>query len=248
MSTEDGDTSRMNPKTRVKFVKQDPIVVPKPSLIWFSLTALSDVESSGREVPTAIIVAPMIDPAMPRIDAMFDAESTTNFELMMVSIKPAIKRNNVFFKPKVNLNFISFTSCSSNLISPRVIFPLMEYRLNTKNKTNKAIPVIFPREVEIKNMIRMILQRNNIKASFINVFSAILTGRINPTNPMIKHMFAMFDPRRLPMEIPISPDIIAVVETIISGKVLATERSMKPIVNSPSLVILAILTEDLTTT
>jgi len=122
MLIEKGDTSRMNPKTRVKFVKQDPIVLPNPSLRWFSLSALSEVDNSGREVPTAIIVAPMIDPAMPRIDAMFDAEFTTNLELIMVSIKPATKRNNVFFTPKVNLNLISFTSCSSNLISPRVTF------------------------------------------------------------------------------------------------------------------------------
>ena len=94
----------------------------------------------------------------------------------------------------------------------------------------------------------MILQRDNIKVSFVNVFSVILTGRINPTNPIIKHMFAMLDPRRLPMEISMLPDKIAVVETIISGRVLVIERSMKPIVNSPNLVILAILTEDLTTT
>jgi hypothetical protein len=58
----------------------------------------------------------------------------------------------------------------------------------------------------------------------------------------------MFDPRRLPIDMPTLSDRIAVVETIISGKVLAIERTMKPIVNSPSFVILAILIEDLTTT
>jgi len=51
----------------------------------------------------------------------------------------------------------------------------------------------------------------------------------------------------LPIEIPTLPETIAENETANSGTVVATERSKKPITNSPSLVIREILTEEFIT-
>ncbi len=92
MAIVSGDNTKIKPKTNVRFVKQDPIIFPKPSFKCPSFEAATAVESSGREVPTAIIVAPITDLATPKLIAMFEAEFTTYHELNKTNIKPIIKK------------------------------------------------------------------------------------------------------------------------------------------------------------
>ena len=96
-------------------------------------------------------------------------------------------------------------------------------------------------------MTKIKLVKDNISLSLINVFSDILTGCNNPIIPITKQMFAMFDPSMLPIDIPMSPVMIAFMETVSSGNEVVTDKSKKHIVNSPIFVILAILTEDFMT-
>ena len=90
-----GKINKTIPNTSVKRVKFDPIAVPKPNFKWFSFKALSDVDNSGSDAPTAIIVAAITDLAMPSIDAMFDADLTTKLELIKMRIKPIMNSVNV---------------------------------------------------------------------------------------------------------------------------------------------------------
>lgn len=81
------------PKINVRFVKQLPIVLPSANPIWFFLIAERNRENSGREVPNAIMVAPMTDSFIPIMSAMKEEESTTNLELIIIPAKPKIKIN-----------------------------------------------------------------------------------------------------------------------------------------------------------
>ena len=93
MSTLKGLKNKINPRMRVRFVRHEPMVVPRPNLKWFCFKALNVVESSKIEVLSAMIVAPMTDSGMPSNEAMFDAESITNHELIVRTTRPAIRES-----------------------------------------------------------------------------------------------------------------------------------------------------------
>jgi len=69
-------------------------------------------------------------------------------------------------------------------------------------------------------------------------------GDSTTVNPKIKPMFAMFDPKRLPIGRPMSPELTAETEIASSGSEVTTERIRKPIAISPRPVILAIRVEE----
>ena len=67
MSMANGDTIRIIPSINVKFVRQLPMAFPKAKFTCplFKDSKLTD--NSGKEVPKAIIVAPMKDSVIPTI-------------------------------------------------------------------------------------------------------------------------------------------------------------------------------------
>ena len=71
-----GDRRKTNPRMRVMFVRQDPAMFPIARFGCFSFTATNVVKNSGKDVPNAMIVAPIISSDIPRVLAIEDAEET----------------------------------------------------------------------------------------------------------------------------------------------------------------------------
>ena len=92
MFTATGESRSTMPRIRVMFVRHDPMVVPI-AIVWcFVFIAVSDTESSGREVPIAIMVAPITDSAMPIIDETLDVEDTTKVDDIITITIPKISK------------------------------------------------------------------------------------------------------------------------------------------------------------
>ena len=71
------EAARLKPNIKVRFVKHEPKIFPKARSICFFLAAANVTDSSGREVPMAIIVAPITSLSTLKVVAIFIAESTT---------------------------------------------------------------------------------------------------------------------------------------------------------------------------
>jgi len=89
-------------------------------------------------------------------------------------------------------------------------------------------------------------ERNNIDEIFANSFlvTFIVNGAMIAIKPTHNPMFVIFDPKIFPIEILTSPDVIAENETASSGKLVVTERRIKPITKLSNLVILAIFSAE----
>jgi hypothetical protein len=72
-----GRKSKVKPKIRVRLVKHEPMILPKANPYLRFRIDKKEIESSGKEVPTAIIVAPIRDSATPQNLARTEAKLTT---------------------------------------------------------------------------------------------------------------------------------------------------------------------------
>jgi hypothetical protein len=76
MFTLTGDIRKVNPKIKVVFRKQLPMIFPRASSKNPFLTESMLVTSSGTLVPKATIVPPIIMEGTPALNAIKDADST----------------------------------------------------------------------------------------------------------------------------------------------------------------------------
>ncbi len=95
---------RSKPKSKDKFAKLDPIRFPTSKEIFFLLRAEKERESSGREVPSAIKVAPMKDSGIFNCVAKFEARTITILELIITRPKPKQKRRRNLVKLAFQIN------------------------------------------------------------------------------------------------------------------------------------------------
>ena len=86
-----GDNNNEVPSTSVRLVRQEPMTLPRARLVYPFFTAVSDTDNSGREVPMAIMVAPIMDFDIFNASAMLDAELTAKFELRIIPINPKMR-------------------------------------------------------------------------------------------------------------------------------------------------------------
>lgn len=111
-------------------------------------------------------------------------------------------------------------------------------------KANISIPPIILLISDIVKKRRGIIEhKNSIDGSFLNVPQPITRGVIIAGIAITRPRFAMFEPSKLPIDMPILPDVIAEKDTASSGRLVATESRINPITSSPSFVIRASLTE-----
>lgn len=66
----------------------DPIIFPSAMSVFFLYAAIAEVASSGSEVPTAIIVSPMILSLIPRLFAIHTAPLTIHSPQRMSPVNP----------------------------------------------------------------------------------------------------------------------------------------------------------------
>lgn len=90
--TATSDNTSTIPNTKVMLVMQESMISPIASSRCLFLTAIMSTVSSGSEVPSAIIVAPITDCFMPVASAIDDALSTIIFALEITTVIP-MKKN-----------------------------------------------------------------------------------------------------------------------------------------------------------
>lgn len=110
------------------FVMHEPMVVPNPSFGCPSFNAVMIVVRSGKAVPMAIIVAPITDPVIPKIEAILDVEFITNMEATKIPNAPIHKTNRVLYNLKNPANILKNSLGSFNLILSKIIFFFTKYK------------------------------------------------------------------------------------------------------------------------
>ena len=93
----DLDKTATIPKTRQTFATLEPTTFPITISVSPANTAATDAANSGKEVPNATIVTPMINGEIPKDKPISSAESTNQSEdltkIPMLTIKSAIYPN-----------------------------------------------------------------------------------------------------------------------------------------------------------
>lgn len=79
------------PSIKVILVIHEPMILPKVRERYFLRTATIPTVNSGREVPRAIIVAPITDCSIPVESTIIVAESTMIFALIITIVIPMRK-------------------------------------------------------------------------------------------------------------------------------------------------------------
>ena len=82
--------------------------------------------------------------------------------------------------------------------------------------------------------------KKRMREMFLKPPLGTVTGLNKAIKPSIRERFTMFEPKRLPMAMPMVSSETAEKEMAISGKEVAIDRSKNPRTISPNLVILAI--------
>ncbi len=105
-STGRGQITPAMPTTAKALKKFEPIILPMTRACSFFLVAAMAEASSGKLVPTATMVSPMMMSLIPMNVAMPTAPQISRRELAISKIKPARSQNTAFF-----IGIISGSSC-----------------------------------------------------------------------------------------------------------------------------------------
>ena len=124
-----------------------------------------------------------------------------------------------------------------------MIFFLIEKIEKNINNITKKNPMILLALDKLKSNNGMIEDRKRIVKSFSKLAPLTIIGFVIASTPKTSPKFAIFEPNRFPIDMPMLFERIADNETANSGMLVITDNKINPITSSPNIVILAIFTE-----
>ena len=209
--------------TRVIFNTFDPMTFPTTISVFFFSTALIVAASSGKLVPIAIIVSPIISSEIFNNIAMFSAYMTAYLDPKTKEIRPTARRRSVILLPWL----LSF---SKSIISPLDLFLKITYKKYMKTNNNKTLS---SREIWLSNKAnpRTKADAKNGTNWINGVFFGLNDIPMQET-PKIRAMLDIFDPTTAPIAMLSLWFNIDDMPTKISGADVPRATTVKPIVNS----------------
>jgi hypothetical protein len=230
MLTSENESSDDTPRIRVMFVMQLPSRFPRAMLTYPCFRAWMVVASSGKDVPSPMIVAPIIDEGNPMKSAISMELSTANLDKRIISATPAMNlmltAARFSFLFGVGFSFVGAVfSVFREIVTPKYA-----------NNVSSTMPSTGPR-LPLWTMNRGIIDemnRNCTSSLFDCPFSVIVFLASSIASPRIMVRLATFEPRTFPTESPPSPPRDATTETESSGSEVMIERRMKPAAISDS--------------
>ena len=195
----------------------------------FLTMAVMAVTSSGSEVPMATIVTAMMRSDTPSIWARTVPLSTSRFE---PTTRHAAPRTNSarFFRSALRL--LSTTAAPSVCSSTESFFALRIFSM--MNATNSASTIRLSGRLSTPSRHKS--QSTSVLTTIRTPFTAnwlirMATGRKMSEMAMIMPVLAVTEPMALPIAISVLPSAAAIVETMISGSVVAMDTTVAPIRN-----------------
>ena len=186
------------------------------------------VTSSGSDVPMATIVMAITRSETPIICASFVPLSTRRSEPTTRHTAPTT--NKMMFFTMV------FLPLSTSTVSD-VPAAVSSLALRTFSKMNSANRI---RTRRLSSMLRLPFRHSTHKSTQLAIikrpFGAncprlMTAGRKMTDSAIMRPVFAVTDPMALPMAISVLPSAAAIVETMTSGMVVATETMVAPMMN-----------------
>ncbi len=222
-SSESGPSTPGTARTTRKLKILDPMMAPIAISLCPRNALTTEAASSGRLVPIATIVRPMINSDTPRLVAILTAP-TTSIRLDAMSTASPIE-NDHQARP---------SGRSDVEVSAAAVASLADLARNTR-KTARPMsnnrPSSFPRILSaMRTPTRSVIQ-TTCRSSRFTVCLSITMLVMQSVTPSTKPMLVMFEPRAFPTAREPASDSEAMIDTTISGAEVPRETMVIPISN-----------------
>ena len=220
------ETSEHSGRMTVRSMMFAPMMLPTDSSDWCLRMAVMAVTSSGSDVPTAIMVTPMMASGTPSAAASAEPLSTISCAPMTI---PAVPATNFTM---LVVRIFRVTSGRSSVLAPISFLP--EIRFSTMNSANSTSSSTLGSRLsspESPNSASTTAAAT-IKSDLTPNWLRFTGPAMNTTSrPMIRPVLQVTEPMALPTAMSTLPPTAAMMDTSISGSVVAMDTMVAPTMN-----------------